>query len=121
MQRKRCVAQLRPGCSLSLSAPRSHDRAHPSKTGTRQEEYEFEIRDGASTDLKSNFIEAPRIHVGSMAAAVDVEAAAIAAAAERAGGVVSLATLTAQIAEQEANVGHQQEEEEEKLEKTWPV
>ena len=26
LQRKRCVAQLRPGCSLPLSAPRSHDR-----------------------------------------------------------------------------------------------
>ena len=27
LQRKRCVAQLRPGCSLSLSAPQSHNRA----------------------------------------------------------------------------------------------
>ena len=26
LQRKRCVTQLRPGCSLSLSAPRSRDR-----------------------------------------------------------------------------------------------
>ena len=31
MQRKRCVAQLRHGCSLSLSVLRTHDRYNPDK------------------------------------------------------------------------------------------
>ena len=35
LQRKRCVTQLRPGCSLSLSAPRSHNRTRRPFGSTR--------------------------------------------------------------------------------------